>query len=72
MEKQLVPNTLREHRKRAGLKQIEVAQKLGLKSSDRISHWEKGQAMPNVGNLFKLAELYKVQPAELYSPALPI
>lgn len=61
-----VPNTLRHHRERVGLRQIDIARRLGLQSSDRISHWELGVAMPSIVNLFKLAVLYRVPPHELY------
>jgi hypothetical protein len=33
---------------------------------DRISHWEKGIAVPSLGNLFKLSVIYKATPQELY------
>jgi transcriptional regulator with XRE-family HTH domain len=60
------PNNLRSLRTQAGLLQADVAKALGLASTDRISHWEKGQAVPSIINLFKLSALYKVSPEELY------
>jgi transcriptional regulator with XRE-family HTH domain len=66
MNHKIISNTLRLHRKQAGLRQIDVAAALGFSSEDRISHWEKGQAFPNIINLFRLARLYKVMPHELY------
>ena len=66
----MITNNLKEYRLRLGLKQSEVAEKLGMKSSDRISHWEKGVAMPSVINLFKLAKLYGVFPHELYEDSV--
>jgi transcriptional regulator with XRE-family HTH domain len=65
-QKQSIPNTLRFHRKQAGLRQLDVARSLGFQSTDRISHWEKGQTYPHLENLFKLSALYKVPPQELY------
>lgn len=62
-----ISNNLRFHRERVGLRQIDIARLLGLQSSDRISHWEHGVAMPSVVNLFKLAVIYQVSPQELYS-----
>jgi transcriptional regulator with XRE-family HTH domain len=59
-------NKLKELRKVHGLTQKQVAEFLGHKSEDRISHWEKGQAIPSVPNLFKLAKLYKALPHEIY------
>jgi transcriptional regulator with XRE-family HTH domain len=66
MNHEMIPNTLREHRKSAGLSQLEVAVKLGFKSSDRISKWEQGLTYPHVMNLFKLAKIYGVKSEELY------
>jgi transcriptional regulator with XRE-family HTH domain len=57
---------LRFYRKQAGLRQVDVAAKLGFTSYDRISDWEQGIAFPNVTNLFKLSALYKTSPEELY------
>jgi transcriptional regulator with XRE-family HTH domain len=57
---------LRFYRKQAGLRQIDVAARLGLLNTDRISHWEKGTAFPCVTNLFKLSAIYKVPAQELY------
>lgn len=59
-------NTLREHRARIGLRQIDVAQKLGLDCADRLSRWENGLAAPNIVNLFRLSALYKITPEQLY------
>ncbi len=63
----LFPNALKRLRKEAGLLQLEVAQMLGHTSADRISHWEKGLAAPNLVNLFKLAVIYGVPLEELYA-----
>ena len=61
-----IANNLLAHRKQAGLLQTDVAKALDLVSTDRISHWERGSAMPSVINLFKLAKLYGVRSEELY------
>ena len=61
-----VPNNLREFRLKAGLRQIDVAEHLGFSSSDRISHWENGQAYPSVPNLAKLCVLYGTSLQEIY------
>lgn len=66
MKHEPIQNTLREHRMKAGLRQLDVASKLGFKSTDRISRWEKGLTYPHVVNLFKMAKIYKVRPDELY------
>lgn len=51
---------LKTLREQCGLTQKEVAARMGLKIEDRISHWERGTAMPSVKNLFKLMEIYEV------------
>ena len=60
------PNSLRTHRKAAGLRQREVARLLGLNGTERISKWENGHAVPQMKSLFRLAALYRVRPQELY------
>ena len=60
------PNKLREYRLKAGLTQKQVAKKLGLQCEDRLSHWERGQAMPSVKNLFRLCKTYKISPNNLF------
>lgn len=62
MKKTLIHNNLREYRKRMGLTQTEVANHLGFKSNNRISHWEKGIAVPSLKNAFKLAVYIKQKP----------
>jgi transcriptional regulator with XRE-family HTH domain len=61
-----IPNKLREDRESAGLRQQDIAMRLGLQSTDRISRWEQGQTFPHVINLFKLAAIYGVEPRDLY------
>lgn len=61
-----IPNTIRVHRKRKGLRQQDIANYLGHRFTDRISLWEQGKAMPSVMNLFKLSSLLEVLPHELY------
>ncbi len=60
------PNRLREYRTKAGLRQVDIAEILGLDCADRLSRWENGLAMPSVVNLFKLCALYQVLPHEVY------
>ena len=68
MTKTLIQNNLKEYRKKAGLRQADVAKAMGFISHDRISHWEMGRAYPSIENLFKLARLYQVRIEELYEP----
>lgn len=66
----LHPNTLKEHRSKAGLTQRQVSSHMGLNSEDRICRWERGQAFPSLQNVLKLAKLYNVHPGELYPELL--
>jgi len=50
---------LYELRENANLKQIELAQKINLKSS-AISKYEKGLTQPNIDTLIKLSEIFSV------------
>jgi transcriptional regulator with XRE-family HTH domain len=60
------PNSLRSHRKNAGLLQRDVARALGLNGSERISKWENGYSAPREKTLFRLAGLYHVPPQQLF------
>jgi transcriptional regulator with XRE-family HTH domain len=62
-----IPNNLKKFRRLAGYKQEDVAAYLGLGSTNRISRWESGVAMPSVSNLFKLSVLYNTLVDQLYS-----
>ncbi len=59
-------NNLRTHRKNAGVLQLDVACYLVHESTDRVSHWEKGSAVPLIVKLFNFSVLYEVCPHELY------
>jgi len=59
-------NKLKELRKNHGYTQTQVAALLGLKCEDRLSHWERGQAMPSSINLMRLCKIYNVLPDEIY------
>jgi transcriptional regulator with XRE-family HTH domain len=62
-----IPNSLKEYRQRAGLKQVQVAQILNFSTTDRISKWESGNSMPDIINLFRLSTVYHCPPHKLYS-----
>lgn len=47
-------NNLRRFREAKGLRQVDVADKLGFTSADRLSYWERGMSAPNIINLFRL------------------
>ena len=54
-----IPNCLRKYRRARGLKQKEVAEILGLKSTSMISRWEKGICLPSPLIILKLALVYR-------------
>ena len=64
--RQNIPNHLRKLRKQRGLKQNEVAQILGLKSTSMISRWEAGLCLPETQNLFRLAIIYRTSSEGLF------
>lgn len=66
MDSKSIPNCLRLYRKRCGLKQQDVARKLGLKSACMISRWEKGLVMPDMENIFMLSLVYHTSSDALY------
>jgi hypothetical protein len=39
---------------------------IGLASSSALSRWERGQAVPGIVQVFRLARIYCVLPHELY------
>ncbi|MBK9507473.1 MAG: helix-turn-helix transcriptional regulator [Bacteroidetes bacterium] len=59
-------NELRTVRHTLNLRQLDVVCKLGFSTTDRLSRWEKGTAMPSLINLFRLAAIYDVAPHHLY------
>jgi transcriptional regulator with XRE-family HTH domain len=66
-------NNLRRLREARGLTQQEVAEALGLASTNRISKWERGVMYPHVLNFLKLMEIYAVQAKDIYPPTdLPV
>ncbi|MEA1964924.1 MAG: helix-turn-helix transcriptional regulator [Candidatus Aerophobetes bacterium] len=65
-----IPNSLRKYRRARGLKQKDVAEILGLKSTSIISRWERGFVLPKPGNIFKLATLYRTMTDALFMDLL--
>ena len=61
-----IANRLVELRKKHGLSQEELADKLGL-SRQAVSKWERAEASPDTDNLICLAKLYGVSLDELLS-----
>ena len=61
-----IPNLLRKYRKANGFTQTEVAKILGIKSTSKISLWEKGECIPNIINALKISILYRVMVDALF------
>ena len=55
---------LRQQRKKAGLTQIELAEKLGI-SIATLRRWEAGETAPTGTRIIELANLLKVSPDEI-------
>ena len=56
----------RAARKKSGLSQQQLADELKLDRS-AIAHYEKGTAMPNAKNIFKICKVLNVSFNELFS-----
>ena len=56
---------LRDKREGANLSQFELAKKLGLKSAQMVSNWERGLCGPSFKNLVKTAHICKISETEL-------
>ncbi|WP_270608696.1 helix-turn-helix domain-containing protein [Enterococcus thailandicus] len=54
------------------MEQIELAQKLGRKSSSSISEWEKGKYTPKIGTLNDIAEIFNVSIFDLMNTDLSV
>lgn len=66
-----VPERLAALRKRAGLSQEDVAERLNV-SRQAVSRWETGLAVPATDNLSRLSKLYGVTLDELLSYSAPL
>lgn len=51
-------STIRHHRKRAGMTQQQLAEKLGLKSSTTVAKWETGASTPRLDVMMKLTKIF--------------
>lgn len=54
-----ISERLQELRKKEGYSQEQVAEMLGL-SRQAVSKWESGQGKPEIDNIIKLTEIYRV------------
>ena len=63
---QEIGEELKRLRVKAGLKQKEVASKLGYSTPQFISNWERGISSPPVKSIKTLAGIYKTSPEKLF------
>lgn len=63
-------NNLRYLREKNGMDQIDLAIKLGRKSSSSVSEWEKGKYTPKIGVLNDIAEIFGVSITDLMNKDL--
>lgn len=61
---QKIAGILKTRRKERGLSQTEVANILGI-SRQSVSKWENGSSYPDIENLIRLSDYYKIPVDEL-------
>ena len=59
LDQKLFGEKLRKHRKKLGMTQEEVAEKIGV-SAQAVSKWEAGDCLPDLFNLKAITDLYKI------------
>ncbi len=64
--KDVIPNNLKEYRKKCGYTQKQVSQMLSFTNEVSLSRWEKGVNIPNLINLIKLGIIYNTSISQLY------
>jgi transcriptional regulator with XRE-family HTH domain len=67
MTSKVFPNNLEIYRKRMHLSQKQVAHLLGHDDTSTLSRLERGHGLPSLQTAFKLAAIYRVPVAFLYS-----
>ena len=59
LDQKIFGEKLRNHRKKLGMTQEEVAEKVGV-SPQAISKWEAGDCLPDCFNLKAITDVYKI------------
>ena len=59
LDQKIFGDKLRNHRKKLGMTQEEVAEKIGV-SAQAVSKWEAGDCLPDLFNLKAVSDLYKI------------
>lgn len=67
MEYSRLPNRLKTYRLGVCLSQKQVAKKLGLSNTSKLSRWEQGHIYPSIEQIFRLCVLYKTIPQLLFT-----
>ncbi|HFI0419409.1 TPA: helix-turn-helix domain-containing protein [Streptococcus suis] len=71
-EKNYFASNLKLLRQKHGMEQIDLANRLGRKSSSSISEWERGKYTPKAGVLNDIAKIFNISLSELMSTDLSI
>ena len=66
-----IANRLLEYRKKSGLSQEELAEKLNI-SRQSVSKWERAESSPDTDNLIELAKIYNVTLDDLLNVDKPM
>lgn len=59
---------IRSRRERLGMNRPDIQKKMGLAGVQSVWNWEKGKKMPNIENLFALAEILHTTVDDLCVP----
>jgi|Deesub1362B_J571_1020462.scaffolds.fasta_scaffold00082_75 transcriptional regulator with XRE-family HTH domain len=62
--KKTIGKTIRKYRQRAGLTQMQLAEKLGI-TYQQVQKYEKGKSNITIERLYQIAEALRVSPAAL-------
>jgi transcriptional regulator with XRE-family HTH domain len=66
MEKGRYPNKLKHFRHSKSYSRKKVARMVGLADPSQLSKWERGVVLPNLMQVFLLAQIYQTHPHELF------
>ena len=65
LRKSTIGILLRNARIKSGLTQMEIAKKLGYSSSQFVSNWERGEALPPMDHFPRIANLLSINVKDL-------
>lgn len=61
--------TLKAARINAGLRQVDVMEKLEI-ARETLIKWERGESYPRLDQMDKMCQLYNVRPSDIFLPEL--